>query len=162
MGQRIAAGRPPAHVAAEMGVSRTTAWRLWNRWRAAGPAGLVDRSSVARTHPAKTPACTETRIRISRYLSRRGPVAIGAQLGLPASTVGRVLTRHRTPRLASCDPVTAQVIRASRRSPNRYEHDRPGASVHVDVKKLGRIPEGGGWRAHGRGARPRSIRGLGL
>jgi transposase InsO family protein len=161
MVQRIAAGRPPAHVAAEMGVSGTTAWKWWHRWQEEGPAGLVDRSSVARTHPAKTPACTETRIRISRHLSRRGPVAIGAHLGLPASTVGRVLARHHTPRLAACDPVTGQVIRASRRSPNRYEHARPGALVHVDVKKLGRIPDGGGWRAHGRGRRPGSARGLG-
>jgi transposase InsO family protein len=161
MVQRIAAGRPPAHVAAEMGVSRTTAWKWWHRWQAEGPAGLVDRSSVAGTYPGKTPACTETRIRISRHLSRRGPVAIGAHLGLPASTVGRVLTRHHTPPLAACDPVTGQVIRASRRSANRYEHDRPGALVHVDVKKLGRIPDGGGWRAHGRGTRPRSARGLG-
>jgi transposase-like protein len=119
MVQRIATGRPPAHVAAEMGVSGTTAWKWWNRWQEEGPAGLVDRSSVARTHPAKTPACTGTRIRISRHLSRRGPVAIGAHLGLPASTVGRVLARHHTPRLAACDPVTGQVIRASRRSANR-------------------------------------------
>ena len=76
--QRIAAGRPPAHVAAEMGVSRTTAWKWWRRWKTEGPAGLIDRSSVAHTHPARTPACSETRIRISRHLSRRGPVSIGA------------------------------------------------------------------------------------
>jgi transposase-like protein len=86
MGERIAAGRPPAHVAAEMGVSHATASKWWHRWQTEGRAGLVDRSSVARTHPAKTPACTETRIRISRHLSRRGPVAIGAHLGVPAST----------------------------------------------------------------------------
>jgi transposase InsO family protein len=72
-----------------------------------------------------------------------------------------VLARHHTPRLAACDPVTGQVIRASRRSPNRYEHDRPGALVHVDVKKLGRIPDGGGWRVHGRGTRPGSARRIG-
>src|SRR3982750_1052348 len=159
MVQRIAAGRPPAHVAAEMGVSGTTAWKWWHRWRAEGPRGLVDRSSVARTHPARTPACTETRIRISRHLSRRGPVTIGAHLGVLASAVGRVLTPPHPPRRAACAPVTGQVIRATRRSPNRYEHDRPGALVHVDVKKLGvkklgRIPDGGGWRAHGRGTRP--------
>jgi transposase InsO family protein len=160
--QRIAAGRPPAHVAAEMGVSRTTAWRWWRRWQSEGRSGLADRPSVARTHPARTPACTETRVRICRALSRRGPVFIGHQLGLPASTVGRVLARHGTPRLAACDPLTGRLIRAARRSANRYEHDRPGALLHVDVKKLGRIPDGGGWRAHGRGVRPRSVRGLGF
>jgi transposase InsO family protein len=159
--QRIATGRPPAHVAAEMGVSRACAYKWWGRWKAEGKAGLVDRPSRAHSHPRRTAACTETRIRISRHLSRRGPVAIGAQLNVPASTVGRVLRRHRTPPLAACDPVTGQVIRATRRSAHRYEHDRPGSLVHVDVKKLGRIPDGGGWRAHGRGRRPRSTRGLG-
>ena len=158
--QRIAAGRPPAHVAAEMGVSRTTAWKWWRRWKTEGTAGLIDRSSVAHTHPGRTPACTETRIRISRHLSRRGPVSIGAHLQLPASTVGRVLRRHQAPRLSACDPVTGQVIRATRRSAHRYEHDHPGSLIHVDVKKLGRIPEGGGWRAHGRSEKVRG-RGIG-
>ncbi|WP_179224346.1 DDE-type integrase/transposase/recombinase [Geodermatophilus pulveris] len=57
--------------------------------------------------------------------------------------------------------MTGQVIRACRRSANRYKHDRPGSLVHIDVKKLGRIPDGGAWRAHGRGTRPSSARGLG-
>jgi len=161
MVQRIATGRPPAHVAAEMGVSRACAYKWWRRWKDEGERGLIDRPSRAHSHPKRTRACTETRIRISRHLSRRGPVAIGAHLNVPASTVGRVLRRHHTPPLAACDPVTGQVIRATRRSANRYEHDRPGSLVHVDVKKLGRIPDGGGWRAHGRGIRPRSARGLG-
>ena len=159
--QRIATGRSPAHVAAEMGISRACAYKWWGRWRAEGKPGLIDRPSRARSHPKRTPACTETRIRISRHLSRSGPVAIGAHLNMPASTVGRVLRRHRTPPLAACDPVTGQVIRATRRSAHRYEHDRPGSLVHVDVKKLGRIPDGGGWRAHGRGTRPNSARGVG-
>ena len=149
---RIAAGRPVAHVAAEMGVSRTTAWRWWRRFQTEGRAGLVDRPSVARTHPARTSPCIETRVRIARMLSRRGPVWIGHRLGLPASTVGRVLARHRAPLLRQCDPLTGQVIRASRHSANRYEHPYPGALVHIDVKKLGRIPDGGGWKAHGRAA----------
>jgi transposase InsO family protein len=147
---RIAAGRPVAHVAAEMGVSRTTAWRWWRRFQTEGRAGLVDRPSVAHSHPRRTPVCVETRIRVARMLSRRGPVWIGHHLGLPASTVGRVLARHRVPALRDCDPLTGQVIRASRSSANRYEHDHPGSLVHIDVKKLGRIPDGGGWRAHGR------------
>ncbi|WP_218053041.1 IS481 family transposase, partial [Cellulomonas algicola] len=158
---RIAAGRPVAHVAAEMGVSRTTAWRWWRRFQAEGRPGLVDRSSVARAHPARTAPCVETRVRIARMLSRRGPVWIGRHLGLPASTVGRVLARHRTPLLRACDPLTGVVIRASRRSANRYEHPHPGSLVHIDVKKLGRIPDGGGWKAHGRGERPNDKRGLG-
>ena len=55
-----------------------------------------------------------------------------------------------TPAERACDPVTGQLIRTSRRSARRYEHDRPGDLIHLDVKKLGRIPDGGGWRAHGR------------
>ncbi|KGM08277.1 transposase, partial [Cellulomonas bogoriensis 69B4 = DSM 16987] len=73
-------------------------------------------------------------------------------LGLAPSTVGRVLTRHRVPLLRECDPLTGHVIRARRQSAERYEHPHPGSLVHIDVKKLGRIPDGGGWRAHGREA----------
>ena len=86
-------------------------------------------------------------MRIMRHLTRRGPVFIAHKLGLQASTVGRVLRRHQTPLLRDLDPVTGTVIRATRRTALRYEHDHPGSLVHVDVKKLGRIPDGGGWRA---------------
>jgi len=158
--ERIGAGRPVAHVASEMGLSRTTAWRWWRRYQAHGRAGLLDRPSIARTHPARTAPCVETRIRIARMFFQRGPVWIGHHLGLPASTVGRVLGRHQVPLLRECDPVTGQVIRASRRSANRYEHPYPGSLIHIDVKKLGRIPDGGGWRAHGRSEQVRG-RGLG-
>ena len=159
--QRIQSGRAVAHVAAEMGISRTTAWRWWRRFREHGSAGLVDRSSVAHSHPHRTAACVEARVRIMRHLTRRGPVFIADELGLQASTVGRVLRRHRAPLLRELDPVTGTVIRATRRSAQRYEHDHPGALIHVDVKKLGRIPDGGGWRLHGRSERPKHKRGLG-
>lgn len=158
--QRIQTGRPVAHVAAEMGISRTTAWRWWRRFRDLGVAGLVDRSSVARSHPQRTHKCVETRVRIMRALTRRGPVFIAGKLGMHASTVGRVLRRHHTPLLRELDPVTGTVIRSSRRSARRYEHDHPGSLIHIDVKKLGRIPDGGGWRAHGRSEQVRS-RGIG-
>lgn len=161
MVQRIQSGRAVAHVAAEMGISRTTAWRWWRRFQESGQAGLTDRSSVARTHPQRTGPCQETRVRIMRELTRRGPVFIANRLGMQASTVGRVLRRHRVPLLRELDPVTGNVIRASRRSANRYEHAHPGSLIHVDVKKLGRIPDGGGWRLHGRGERPARRRGLG-
>ncbi len=159
--QRIQSGRAVAHVAAEMGISRTTAWRWWRRFREHGPAGLQDRSSVARSHPHRTGVCVETRVRIMRHLTRRGPVFIAGKLGLHASTVGRVLRRHHVPLLRELDPVTGAVIRATRRSARRYEHDHPGLLIHIDVKKPGRIPDGGGWRLHGRGERPKRKRGLG-
>ena len=147
MVQRIQSGRAVAHVASEMGVSRTTAWRWWRRFQEHGAAGLIDRSSIAHSHPARTGPCVETRVRIMRELTRRGPVFIASKLGMQASTVGRVLRRHRVHLLRDLDPVTGTVIRASRRTANRYEHDHPGSLIHVDVKKLGRIPDGGGWRA---------------
>lgn len=159
--QRIQSGRAVAHVAAEMGVSRTTAWRWWRRFRESGPTALFDRSSVARSHPKRTSPCTETRVLLMREFTRRGPVFIARKLGMQASTVGRVLRRHGVPLLRELDPVTGTKIRAERRSANRYEHDHPGSLIHIDVKKLGRIPDGGGWRLHGRAERPHRKRGLG-
>jgi hypothetical protein len=76
--------------------------------------------------------------------------------------VSRILRRHHLPRLAECDPLTGEVIRASKATAVRYERDHPGDLVHVDVKKIGKIPPGGGWKAHGRGPRPNSRRGLGF
>ena len=77
---------------------------------------------------------------------------LAAELGLNPSTVGRILARYDVPYLCAIDPITGEAVRSSRRSPNRYEHPVPGAMVHIDVKKLGRIPAGGGWRLHGRDA----------
>jgi len=81
--------RPVAHVAAEMGVSRRTAWRWWRRFLEFGAAGLQDRSSVAHSHPRRTAPCVQTRVRIMRELTRRGPAFIARRLGMHASTVGR-------------------------------------------------------------------------
>jgi hypothetical protein len=69
--------------------------------------------------------------------SRLGPVEIGARLGVPASTVHAVLVRCRLNRLSHLDQATGEPVR-------RYEHDHPGSLIHVDVKKLGNIPDGGG------------------
>jgi transposase InsO family protein len=65
-----------------------------------------------------------------------------------ASTAHRVLRRYHMPRLATLDLATGQPIR--KEPVHRYEWPHPGDMVHVDIKKLGRIPDGGGWRAHGR------------
>lgn len=85
-----------------------------------------------------------------RTRDRRGQDWIGAELGIPARTVSRVLRRHDMPYLRDCDPLTGEVIRASKSTAVGYERDRPGELVHVDVKKIGKIPDGGGWKAHGR------------
>ncbi|WP_313751049.1 IS481 family transposase [Streptomyces parvus] len=142
---RVLAGRPVAHVAAEMGISRPTAHKWVRRWKSEGDAGLVDRSSRPCRTPHRTPAAVEDRVCDLRRTRKLGPARIGPILGLPASTVHRVLTRHRLNRLAWLDRPTGIVIR-------RYERERPGELIHVDVKKLGRIPDGGGHRTLGRQA----------
>ena len=147
---RVAAGRPVAHIAAELGVSRQTAYRWVRRFRAEGPAGLPDRSSRPRSSPTRTSAEREQAVLGARRSSRFGPLRVAALTGVPARTVSRILQRHGVPRLADCDPLTGAPIRTARTTANRYERARPGELVHLDVKKLGRIPDGGGWRAHGR------------
>ncbi|AFM16282.1 transposase, IS30 family [Mycolicibacterium chubuense NBB4] len=143
-------GRKPAHVAAELGVSRQCAYRWVRRYREEGPAGLVDRSSRPRRCPTRTPAHVEAAIVALRLDERRGQQWIGDELGLCARTVSAVLRRHQLPYLRDCDPLTGEVIRASKATTRRYERSRPGELIHMDVKKIGRIPDGGGWKAHGR------------
>ncbi len=141
---------PVAHVARAMGVSRQCAHRWVARFDAEGEAGLVDRSSRPHRMPTRTAAEIEARVIAARAEHRRGPDWLGPELGVPARTVSRILRRHNVPRLAVCDPMTGEVIRSSKATAVRYERDRPGELVHMDVKKIGRIPDGGGWRAHGR------------
>lgn len=145
-----AGGRPVAHVAKELGVSRQCAHRWVRRFDDGGWEALRDRSSRPARSPRRTPAAAEARVLAARLRSRRGPGWIAAEAGVPARTVSRILRRHNVPRLAECDPLTGQVIRSSRSTALRYERDHPGDLVHVDVKKIGRIPDGGGWRARGR------------
>jgi len=85
-----------------------------------------------------------------RHTERRGQDWIGPELGLAPRTVSAILRRHCVPYLRECDPLTGEVIRASKTTAVRYEHDHPGSLVHMDVKKVGRIHDGGGWKAHGR------------
>jgi len=141
--------RPVAHVAKELGVSRQCAHRWVSRFRSEGDAGLFDRSSRPHRCPRRTPSEVEQLVLDVRRQERRGQDWIGPELGLPARTVSAILRRHQVPRLRECDPLTGEVIRASRTTGLRYEREAPGDLVHIDVKKLGRIPDGGGWRASG-------------
>jgi transposase InsO family protein len=154
-------GRPVAHVAKELGVSRQCAHRWVARFRAEGEVGLLDRSSRPHHCPRRTPTEVEQRVLELRRVQRRGQDWLGPELGIAARTVGAVLRRHHVPRLAECDPLTGEVIRASKTTTLRYERPVPGDLVHIDVKKIGRIPDGGGWRAHGRGERPGHKRKIG-
>jgi transposase InsO family protein len=154
-------GRPVAHVAAEMGVSRQCAWRWTRRYDAEGWDGLHDRSSRPHRSPNRTPVEVEQAVLACRDGQRIGRDRVAERTGVAARTVSRILARAGRPPLAALDPVTGLVIRASRSTALRYERAQPGDLVHVDVKKLGKIPDGGGWRAHGRAERPGHKRGLG-
>lgn len=150
--ERVAAGWPAARVAEQLGISRATVYKWLRRFAEGGDAALADRSSRPVRMPTRTPKPVEQKVLAARRRRRRGAVVLAAELGLNPSTVGRILVRHQVPRLAAIDPITGEPVRSSRRSQNRYEHAQPGAMIHVDVKKLGRIPQGGGWRLHGRDA----------
>ncbi|MFI1617898.1 IS481 family transposase [Streptomyces lydicus] len=135
-------------------VSPTTAQRWAGRYRTHGEAGMRDLSSRPRTSPRRTPSRTERRIIKVRILRRWGPARIAHLLHLVPSTVHRVLTRYGLARLAHLDRATGRVIR-------RYERDRPGELVHVDIKKLGNIPDGGGHKTLGRQAGRKTRSGVG-
>jgi len=139
-----------AHAAKAMGISRQCAHRWVARFDADGEAGLADRSSRPHSSPRRTPAAVEASVITARATHRRGQDWLGPELGLPPRTVSRVLRRHHAPYLRTLDPLTGEVIRSSKTTAVRYERGRPGELVHVDVKKIGRIPDGGGWKAHGR------------
>jgi transposase InsO family protein len=147
--ERHRSGWPQAHIAAAMGISRKCVKTWLDRYAAEGESGLQTRSSRPHRMPTRTRPEVEQQIVELRQRERRGPDWIGAELKVPARTVSRVLARHAVPHLAVLDPITGEVIRASKATAHTYERDRPGELVHMDVKKLGRIPEGGGWRAQG-------------
>jgi transposase InsO family protein len=149
--ERSVAKWPQAHIAKAMGISRKCVKKWLDRYESEGEAGLEDRSSRPHTSPTQTPTELEAEIIELRKAQRRGADWIGAELGVPVRTVSRVLARAGVPHLAVLDPMTGQVIRSSKATAVRYERERPGELVHMDVKKIGRIPDGGGWRAHGRG-----------
>jgi transposase InsO family protein len=108
---------------------------------------MVDRSSRPLHSPRLTRAGLVRRVVHLRVSRGWGPARIGPRLGMPVSTVGKVLRREQMPRLSDVDLATRQ---ATRRAVVRYEHQHPGDLIHVDIKKLGRIPNGGGWRVHNR------------
>lgn len=151
-------GWPVAHAAKAMGISRQCAHRWLARFDAEGDAGLEDRSSRPLSSPTRTPAPVEERVVAARRELRVGPDRLADETGVPARTISRILRRHQVPYLCECDPLTGDVIRSSKATTGRYERDTPGELVHVDVKKIGRIPDGGGWKAWGRGAVKRRTR----
>jgi transposase InsO family protein len=144
-------GWPVAHAAAFFHVSWPTAKRWAERYAVMGRDGVQDRSSRPHRSPNRTSPELVRKIVHLRWKKRLGPVAIGAKLGMPASTVHVVLVRVRLNRLHHVDVRTGEPIR-------RYEHDKPGAMIHVDVKKIGKIPDGGGHRFVGRRQGSKNVR----
>jgi len=134
-------GYPISEVAARFQVS----WPTVKRWADRYLAGesMTDRSSRPLRQPARTPPAVVRRVIELRWRKRLGPLQLSARTGVAASTVHKILARNRLNRLNYVDRATGEPVR-------RYEHDHPGSLIHVDVKKLGNIPEGGGWRFVGR------------
>jgi transposase InsO family protein len=147
--QRYQANWKQAHIAAAMGVSRKCVKTWIDRYAAEGEPGLSDRSSRPHSMPTRTSPQVEEAVLAARVELRAGQDVLAPLVGVPARTVGRILRRHAMPYLRECDPLTGAVIRSSKSTAVRYERDHPGDLVHMDVKKLGRIPDGGGWKAHG-------------
>ena len=149
--ERISGGWPVAQAAEAQGISRQCAYKWWRRFQADGPGGLVDRSSRPRSSPTRTTRRVEERICRIRRADKLGPARLSGRVGVPASTVHRVLVRHQLSRLDRLDRPTGRMIR-------RYERSQPGELVHVDIKKLGKVPPGGGHRRLGRAAARRHKR----
>ena len=140
---RIESGWTVASAAESMNISRQCAHKWWRRYRDEGVAGLEDRSSRPHTCPHQTPARMERRIVALRRSRKLGPARLAGIVDVPASTVHRVLVRHGVNRLRWLDRPTGQPIR-------RIHTSRCGELVHIDVKKLARVPNGGGHRKLGR------------
>lgn len=134
---------PIPRAAERFDVSWKTAKKWSDRYREEGPSGMFDRSSRPRRQPNRTPSSVVRQVVRLRLRRRWGPVEIGDALAMAPSTVHAVLVRCRLNRLTYLDRVTGEPIR-------RYEHPRPGDMLHMDVKKLGKVPDGGGWRYVGR------------
>jgi transposase InsO family protein len=132
-----------ARAAERYDVSWKTAKKWAERYEAEGPAGMFDRSSAPHHQPNRTPVRAVRKIVHLRWKQRLGPVEIADRLDMASLTVHAVLVRCRLNRLTHIDRATGEPIR-------RYEHDKPGDMLHMDVKKLGRVPDGGGWRYVGR------------
>jgi len=121
-------------------------WR--DRYLAEGDAGLFDRSSRPRRSPNRTPRLIRRRVLHLRRKRRWGADRIAHEAGLASSTVQHILRSAGLGRLDRGDRAT------DTRPVRRYQRDRPGELIHVDIKKIAAIPSGGGWKAHGRDARP--------
>ncbi|MBL6929791.1 MAG: IS481 family transposase [Rhodospirillales bacterium] len=126
---RLERGEHPEDVATAMGISASTVYKWRRRYRAEGDDGLRDRSSRPRHSPKRTPADLEAKV-VALRKQRRIYHLIATEVGVARATVGRILTRHGLNRWRDLEPA---------RPENRYEYDKPGGMIHIDIKKLGRF-----------------------
>jgi transposase InsO family protein len=122
-------GMSPQAAVAACGASRARGYRLWGRYQEGGWAALRDRPPVPKHQPRRLSRELEQRILAAREQAKAGPLIVAAGLGLPASTVWKVLRRYGVSRLRR--PARGPIV--------RYERERPGELVHVDIKRLGRF-----------------------
>ena len=122
-------GQTPKAVAAALGVCLKTVRKWVGRFRTEGEAGLFDRSS--RPHRLHRPTAPNVVDQVARLRRQRTTgKQIAAELGISPATVSRILRRLGLNRLEALEP--AEPIR-------RYERERPGELIHIDIKKLGKI-----------------------
>lgn len=145
--ERIEAGEAVGEAARQMGASRQTASKWVARARRGEP--LSDRPSRPARLGRLTAPEDEARVVEARTSLLLAPHALSAVTGVPARTCARIVARAGLPRLADVDRVTGEPRRRGPVTRVRYERERPGELLHVDVKKVARIPDGGGWRARG-------------
>ena len=146
---RVLSGATVSLAARMAGVSRQTAHKWLARARRGEP--MSDRPCRPARLARLTPPEVEERVARARRELLLAPLALGAETGVPARTCARIVARRGMPRLADVDRVTGEARVRGPVTPVRYERERPGDLLHVDVKKVARIPDGGGWRANGRG-----------
>ena len=145
---RVGGGERVADAAREMGVSGQTAWKWLARWRRGEP--LADRSSRPRTSPRATPPERRFEVVAARLSLRANCPVVSAATGVPACTCARIVAAAGCPALSEYDPVGGGLRPRGPATRVRCERDEPGDLVHVDARKVARIPDGGGWRALGR------------
>jgi transposase InsO family protein len=144
--------RPIAHVAAEMGISRQCASKWVNRYRRYGTLGLHDASPIPRRQPTATPAGVVARIEAMRRDHKWSATRIAFELAAGGVTISRRTVSRHLARLGLNRRRFLDPCGEPNRTPRRIVAYRPGHMVHLDVKKVGVVPDGGGWRVHGRGS----------
>ncbi|OFV72813.1 integrase core domain protein [Rhodococcus erythropolis] len=135
-----------------MGISPQCASTWVNRYRKYGDLGIQDRSSAPKHHPTATAAEVVAEIESMRRTRKWSASRITFELRtdgivIARRTVTKILRNLGVHRRRFIDPNGE-----TNRKPQVIIAKRPGQMVHVDVKKVGKIPDGGGWRAHGRGS----------